>query len=91
MQEGIPETEETIKHLKLGVRKSIGAIAVPDFIVLTNALPKTRSGKIMRRLLRKVAQHESSLGDSSTLADHTTLDHLIQDVQKYIPKLPIKH
>ncbi len=65
--------------LKKQVRHSIGPIATPDFIHLTPALPKTRSGKIMRRILRKIAENDTSnLGDTSTLADPSVVDALIE-------------
>ena len=61
------------------VREIIGPIATPDMIVFSPALPKTRSGKIMRRILRKIAANEfEDLGDTSTLADPTVVDDLIQ-------------
>jgi len=60
------------------VRTEIGPIATPDAIQFTPALPKTRSGKIMRRILRKIAEGDvSSLGDTSTLADPAVVDDLI--------------
>ena len=60
------------------VRKEIGPIATPDVIQFAPALPKTRSGKIMRRILRKIAEGDvSSLGDTSTLADPAVVDHLV--------------
>jgi acetyl-CoA synthetase len=66
------------KELNLAVRKDIGALAAPDKIHFTPALPKTRSGKIMRRILRKIAEGETSgLGDTSTLADPGVVDSLI--------------
>jgi acetyl-CoA synthetase len=66
------------KELNQEVRKQIGALAAPDKIQFTPALPKTRSGKIMRRILRKIAEGSSSgLGDISTLADPTIVDALI--------------
>jgi acetyl-CoA synthetase len=65
------------------VRKIIGPIATIDVIQFANALPKTRSGKIMRRILRKIAANEfDSLGDTSTLADPAVVDHLIEDRKK---------
>jgi acetyl-CoA synthetase len=65
--------------LRQQVRHSIGPIASPDFIHLTPALPKTRSGKIMRRILRKIAENDmSNLGDTSTLADPSVVDALIE-------------
>ena len=58
------------RELKLWVRKQIGPIATPDIIQFAPGLPKTRSGKIMRRILRKIAANEhDELGDTSTLAD----------------------
>lgn len=61
------------------VRQQIGAIAVPEQIQWASGLPKTRSGKIMRRILRKIANHdEANLGDTSTLADSAVIDALIQ-------------
>jgi acetyl-CoA synthetase len=60
------------------VRKEIGPIASPDLIQFAPNLPKTRSGKIMRRILRKIAEDESgNLGDTSTLADPAVVDDLV--------------
>jgi len=65
-------------ELKQQVRTEISAIAVPDIIHFTPALPKTRSGKIMRRILRKIAENDfGALGDTSTLADPSLVDDLI--------------
>jgi acetyl-CoA synthetase len=62
------------------VRKAIGAIAAPDAIQFAAGLPKTRSGKIMRRILRKIAAHEvDDLGDTSTLADPSVVEALVKD------------
>src|SRR3990170_2294235 len=70
------------KELNQSVRKDIGALAAPDRIHFTPALPKTRSGKIMRRILRKIAEGETSgLGDTSTLADPGVVDALIAGKQ----------
>ncbi len=72
------------KALKELVRKEIGAIAIPDIIQWTPELPKTRSGKIMRRILRKVASQEfEQLGDTSTLADSAVVKNLITERQKF--------
>ena len=61
------------------VRQEIGPIASPDHIHFTPALPKTRSGKIMRRILRKIAENDfGALGDTSTLADPSVVDSLIE-------------
>ncbi len=69
-------------ELKKWVRKEIGPIATPDFLQWAPGLPKTRSGKIMRRILRKVAANEyGELGDTSTLADPTVVDELIENRQ----------
>ena len=68
-----------VLELKKWVRQDIGAIATPDLIQLTPGLPKTRSGKIMRRILRKIAENEfDTLGDTSTLADPAVVDELIE-------------
>ena len=68
------------KELKQVVRKIIGPIATPDLIQFSPALPKTRSGKIMRRILRKIAANEhSELGDTSTLADPSVVENLIEN------------
>jgi acetyl-CoA synthetase len=67
------------RELRQHVRKEIGPIASPDIIHFTPALPKTRSGKIMRRILRKIAENEfGSLGDTSTLAEPALVDTLIE-------------
>jgi acetyl-CoA synthetase len=67
------------RELRLHVRKEIGPIATPDHLHFTAGLPKTRSGKIMRRILRKIAENEfGSLGDTSTLADPSLVDSLIE-------------
>jgi len=68
------------RELKLWVRKQIGPIATPDIIQFTQGLPKTRSGKIMRRILRKIAANEhNELGDTSTLADPSVVESLIEN------------
>jgi acetyl-CoA synthetase len=75
---GVDATPALEAELKQQVRREIGAIATPDHIHLTPALPKTRSGKIMRRILRKIAENEfASLGDTSTLADPSVVETLI--------------
>ena len=67
------------KELSQGVRRAIGPIATPDALQFTPSLPKTRSGKIMRRILRKIAENDfGSLGDTSTLADPSVVDALIE-------------
>jgi acetyl-CoA synthetase len=78
LMSGEPPSEELHKELVVWVRKEIGPIATPDLIQFAPGLPKTRSGKIMRRILRKIAEDEfGSLGDTSTLADPTVVDDLI--------------
>jgi len=73
---------ELERELKLWVRKQIGPIATPDFIQFSPGLPKTRSGKIMRRILRKIAANEhDQLGDTSTLADPTVVAGLVDNRQ----------
>ncbi|MDB9711967.1 acetate--CoA ligase [Pelagibacteraceae bacterium] len=77
---GLEGSEELIKDLKQWVRKEIGPLATPDLIHFTPGLPKTRSGKIMRRILRKVAENDyGNLGDTSTLADPTVVQSLIDN------------
>ena len=71
------------RELKLWVRKQIGPIATPDVIQFAPGLPKTRSGKIMRRILRKIAANQcDELGDTSTLADPSVVDSLIENRQE---------
>ena len=73
-------SDELRKELIQWVRKEIGAIASPDFIQWAPSLPKTRSGKIMRRILRKIAANEiSDLGDTSTLAEPAVVEDLIKN------------
>jgi len=77
---GIEESDELKKELIMHVRKEIGPIAAPEAIQFATALPKTRSGKIMRRILRKIAEKNTdNLGDISTLADPSVVEKLIQD------------
>jgi len=80
---GEAPSEELRKELVNWVRKEIGPIASPDVIQFAPGLPKTRSGKIMRRILRKIAENEfGALGDTSTLADPTVVDDLIANRPK---------
>ena len=69
-------SDEMKQELKLHVRKEIGSLAQPDDIRFTSALPKTRSGKIMRRLLRDIAEGNEAVGDTTTLEDYTVLAQL---------------
>ncbi|MEO1039678.1 MAG: acetate--CoA ligase [Pseudomonadota bacterium] len=78
LKAGLEPTEDTAKALKAHVRKEIGPVASPDVIQFAPGLPKTRSGKIMRRILRKIAEGQfDSLGDTSTLADPGVVQDLI--------------
>ncbi len=77
---GETETGDLERELKLWVRKQIGPLATPDLIQFTPGLPKTRSGKIMRRILRKIAANEhGQLGDTTTLADPNVVDSLVEN------------
>ncbi|MDC2997557.1 acetate--CoA ligase [Candidatus Pelagibacter sp.] len=77
---GESETGDLDRELKLWVRKQIGPLATPDLIHFTPGLPKTRSGKIMRRILRKIAANEhGQLGDTTTLADPGVVDSLVDN------------
>jgi len=79
LKEGVEESDDLKKELALHVRKEIGAIAVPEAIQFAPALPKTRSGKIMRRILRKIAEKDTgNLGDITTLADPTVVEALVK-------------
>ena len=78
LNQGIEATEELRQALRQWVRKEIGALASPDLVQWAPSLPKTRSGKIMRRFLRKIAANEcDALGDTTTLADPSVIDSLI--------------
>jgi acetyl-CoA synthetase len=80
---GVKESDELKKELVAQVRKSIGPIASPDKIQFADGLPKTRSGKIMRRILTQVAAGDiSNLGDTSTLADPSVVEKLVAGRQK---------
>src|SRR5665213_2698427 len=82
LKEGVVSSDELKKEIVQHVRKEIGAIAQPDKIQFAEGLPKTRSGKIMRRILRKIAENDiSNLGDTSTLADPTVVEKLVQGKQ----------
>ena len=82
LNNGIDPSDELKKELVAHVRREIGPIASPDLIQFSPGLPKTRSGKIMRRILRKIAEDEfGSLGDTSTLADPGVVDDLIENRQ----------
>lgn len=79
---GVEPSDELKKNLVAQVRKEIGPIASPDKIQFSPGLPKTRSGKIMRRILRKIAEDDfGALGDTSTLADPAVVDNLVENRQ----------
>jgi acetyl-CoA synthetase len=80
LKAGIEPTEELRKELILWVRKEIGPFAAPDILQWAPGLPKTRSGKIMRRILRKIAENDmGNLGDISTLADPSVVEDLVKN------------
>ena len=80
VRQGVEKTEELIVELMNHVRKEIGPICRPDVIQFADVLPKTRSGKIMRRILRKIAEGATdALGDTSTLADPNVVQTLIEE------------
>jgi acetyl-CoA synthetase len=82
LKDGIAPTEELKKELVLHVRKEIGPIAAPDKLQFAPGLPKTRSGKIMRRILRKIAENQTDqIGDVTTLADPGVVTALVQGKQ----------
>jgi acetyl-CoA synthetase len=77
---GVTPSDDLKKELVQMVSTEIGAIAKPDVIQFAPGLPKTRSGKIMRRILRKIAENDvGSLGDTSTLADPSVVDDLVKN------------
>ena len=83
LMSGEKSSDELLKELQNWVRKEIGPIAKPDIIQFSPGLPKTRSGKIMRRILRKIAEDDfSNLGDTSTLAEPAVVDDLITNRKK---------
>ncbi|XP_050403222.2 acetyl-coenzyme A synthetase, cytoplasmic isoform X2 [Patella vulgata] len=79
LKQGAEYTNDLVTELKNIVRAKIGPFAQPDFLQNAPALPKTRSGKIMRRILRKIAVGDRNLGDTSTLADESVIDVLFQN------------
>ena len=80
LMKNVEPTEELSRELVAWVRKEIGPIASPDVIQWAPGLPKTRSGKIMRRILRKIAENDcDSLGDTSTLAEPEVVANLIEN------------
>ena len=88
LKAGQQSSEDLRKELVAWVRKEIGPIATPDVIQWAPGLPKTRSGKIMRRILRKIAENDfSNLGDTSTLADPAVVDDLVKNRSKVNPTI----
>ena len=83
MNEGCKFTPEIEAALKLMIREKIAPFATPDYIQSAPGLPKTRSGKIMRRVLKKIANNERDLGDISTMADSSVVEVKIS--QKLYP------
>jgi acetyl-CoA synthetase len=82
LKDGIQPSDELKKELVMHVRKEIGPIAAPDKLQFAPGLPKTRSGKIMRRILRKIAENQpDSIGDTTTLADPKVVDELVKGRQ----------
>jgi acetyl-CoA synthetase len=82
LKQGFTASDELKKKLVDHIRKEIGPIATPDKLHFADGLPKTRSGKIMRRILRKIAEGEiGSLGDTSTLAEPDVVDKLVSGRQ----------
>jgi acetyl-CoA synthetase len=82
LNHGVVPTPELYNEVRSWVRKEIGALATPDILHWTDSLPKTRSGKIMRRILRKIAAGDTSnLGDISTLADPGVVEKLLEEKQ----------
>jgi acetyl-CoA synthetase len=79
---GLEGDDDLKKALAAHVAKEIGPIAKPDFIQFTEALPKTRSGKIMRRILKSIAAGSDDVGDTTTLADPSVVEHLLADKKK---------
>jgi acetyl-CoA synthetase len=79
LKDGYEADEELVGELRNEVRRHIGAFATPDQILIAPGLPKTRSGKIMRRILRKIAANDTEeLGDTTTLADPSIVDALVK-------------
>jgi len=88
LKDGVGEGDDTLRgELKQCVRKEVGPFAMPDHILFTSALPKTRSGKIMRRILRKIAENDTSnLGDVTTLLDPGIVDELKEKAKAIFSK-----
>jgi acetyl-CoA synthetase len=86
LKEGFGPSDQLAAELKKTVREQIGPVATPDRVQIAPGLPKTRSGKIMRRILRKIAEGQpGQLGDTSTLAEPEVIDQLIEGAKKFKP------
>ncbi|HQM99806.1 MAG TPA: acetyl-coenzyme A synthetase, partial [Candidatus Hydrogenedentes bacterium] len=84
---GVEESEALRKELVMHVRSEIGPIAAPDVVQFAPALPKTRSGKIMRRILRKIAEDAvDQIGDTTTLADPHVVEALVAEHNRLLKK-----
>ena len=81
LMQGVEKTEELKKEIKMHVRKEIGPVFQPDVVQFADALPKTRSGKIMRRILKAIASG-TDIGNVTTLADPSVVDVLLEDRKK---------
>ena len=82
LKEGVNESDKLRSELVTHVRNTIGPIAKPDKLQFAGALPKTRSGKIMRRILRKIAKNDiKNIGDTSTLADPSVVEALVKGME----------
>jgi acetyl-CoA synthetase len=79
LKTGVEKSKELVEELRKHVAKEIGPIAKPDKIQFTDALPKTRSGKIMRRILKVIAAGGTDVGNTTTLADPSVVDHLLKE------------
>jgi len=88
-KDGVEHSEEFVRELILLIRTQIGPFAAPEHILISKDVPKTRSGKIMRRLLRKIAVGDEEVGDISTLADPAVVERLQKQVKKIKDKKPL--
>ena len=79
LNKGVQKSQDLIEELRKHVAKGIGPIAKPDKIQFAEALPKTRSGKIMRRILKAIAEGKDDVGNTTTLADPSVVEHLLKE------------
>jgi acetyl-CoA synthetase len=88
LKNGVPAAEDSLQTIRASVRKHIGPLATPDLIQFVPGLPKTRSGKIMRRILRKIGEREwNQLGDTSTLADPSVVDAIAAGARELLESI----